>query len=166
MAGQSPQILAIHHIVHEYVNFVSSAELTIHGRDKNLNQGGINSPLNHHVSHAFYLNCRKLADFFQNKTSLKDDVLALHFVSGHSARLPVFEKWRDPINKQLAHITYFRDTGAREIGKQAQKDLYRELMTAWSAFRAKLPPEYADAVRKELAIKKLAPEFLGLPLGV
>lgn len=166
MTAKSPQILAIHHLVHEYVNFVSSAELTINGRDYNLNKCGIKSPLNHHVSHAFYLNCRKLADFFQNNCQGrdKDDMFALHFVTGFQARLPVCDEWRGPMNKQLAHLTYARDIKAREISRPIQEALYKELKEAWQEFRRCLPKEYSDEVATQLDEKKMAPEFLDLPL--
>jgi hypothetical protein len=52
---------AIHHIVHDYANFVSSAEMTITGAH---NAKGFDPPINTHIGHAFYLNCRKMADFF------------------------------------------------------------------------------------------------------
>jgi hypothetical protein len=64
-------------------------------------------PINTHVSHAFYLNCRKLADFFQDKRGPeKDDIAAEDYVPGFSPRLPISDNWRVPINKQLAHVTY------------------------------------------------------------
>ena len=164
MNTSSPQILAIHHLVHEYANFVSSAELTIHGRDKNLNKDGIRSPLNHHVSHAFYLNSRKLADFFQNRSTGKDDVIALHFVSGFQTGLPVSDSLRERINKQLAHLTYFRNLKAAEITKEEQKNIYHELKKTWDEFCKALPEEYAVEVLKQIRLKKACEEFKGLPL--
>ena len=81
--------------------------MVIHGKD--VNGDFFKPPLNTHVSHAFYMNCRKLADSFQNRTSPgSDDVLAMHFVSGYSTKLPVSDEWRRPINKQLAHARYSR----------------------------------------------------------
>ncbi len=107
MSDRTPQILAIHHIVHEYANFVSSAETTIHGKD--VDGQFVKPPLNTHVSHAFYINCRKLADFFQNRSAqAPDDIVAMHFVSGYVAELPVSDRWRQRINRQLAHLSYAR----------------------------------------------------------
>ena len=92
--------------------------------------------INTHVSHAFYLNCRKLADLFQNKLGPdKDDIMADHYVPGFHAPLPVFNNWRVPMNKQLVHVTYARDTSAREIDRSACEALYKELRDTWSEFR-------------------------------
>ena len=80
---------------------------------------------NTHVSHAFYLNCRKLADLFQNKLGRdKDDIMAEHYVSKFYATLPVSTNWRVPM-KQLAHVTYARHTSAREIDRSACEALYK-----------------------------------------
>lgn len=152
MASSTPQILAIHHIVHEYANFVSSAEMTLHGKD--VNGDFFRPPINTHVSHAFYLNCRKLADFFQNKTAGNDNVVAMHFVVGFLARLPVCDDWRKPINKQLAHVAYARDISAREIDKTAQAALYCELREAWREFRRRLPVEYGEEFTRKVAERK------------
>ena len=124
MSAKTPQELAIHHIVHEYANFVSSAEMVIHGKD--IEGVFFKPPLNTHVSHAFYLNCRKLADFFQNKSIGADDVVASHFVSGYIVSLADSDKWRKPIDKQLAHITYSRDTKPKEIKTEACLALYKD----------------------------------------
>jgi hypothetical protein len=152
MASETPQILAIHHLVHEYANFVSSAEMTIHGKDTD--GEFFKPPLNTHVSHAFYLNCRKLSDFFQNKRLGNDDVVAMHFVVGYWASLPICEEWRNHINKQLTHVTYFRDVGSREIDKAAQVALYCELRETWREFRRQLPDLYAAEFVKKLKERK------------
>jgi hypothetical protein len=163
MASKAPQILAVHHIVHEYANFVSSAEMTIHGKD--VDGELITPPLNTHVSHVFYLNCRKLADFFQNKSTVPpDDIVAMHFVSGYVAKLPINDEWRKPINKQLAHLSYSRDTDAKEIKKKEQEALYAELKKTWQQFRRQLPPVFADEFIKEVKLKKLNSEFKGYDL--
>jgi hypothetical protein len=62
---------AIVHIVHEYANFVSSAVMVLNGYD--IDGVPFQSPINTHISHAFFLNCRKLADFFQNTPSQQND---------------------------------------------------------------------------------------------
>jgi hypothetical protein len=74
----------------------------------------------------FLLNCRKMADFF-GEGSQAGDVIADHYVPGFTFPLPKCELWRDPVNKQLAHITYARDENPREIRPQANQDMYDEL---------------------------------------
>jgi hypothetical protein len=152
MASETPQIFAIHHLVHEYANFVSSAEMTIDGKD--VDGDLFKAPINTHVSHAFYLNCRKLADFFQNKSYGNDDMLAMHFVSGYTCKLPLCDEWRKPINKQLAHVTYARDVDSREIEKEVCKGLYRELKETWREFRRQLPEVYAAEFKRKVEEKK------------
>jgi hypothetical protein len=142
---------AIHHVVHEFANFVSSAEMVLAGVD--IYGKPFKAPINTHVSHAFYLNCRKLADFFQNRKYL-DDIKAEHFVPGYKAKLPVFDRWRARIDKQLAHVTYTRDTDSREMGRRTQRALYTELQTAWRRFRRKLPQLYADQFAKKVWQRK------------
>lgn len=148
MPTEHARLLAIRHIVHEYANFVSSAEMVLTGRD--VEGKYFKPPINTLVSHAFYLNCRKLADFFQNRTIAKDDVLAKHFVSDFTAKLPVCEEWRTPINRQLAHISYRRDVDSREITRDAQQALYDELKRTWRELRSQLPQSFAAEFDRQL----------------
>ena len=144
---------AIRHVVHEYANFVSSAEMTLTGKD--IKGSHFESPINTHVSHAYYLNCRKLADFFlsiQSKQS--DNVLANEYVSGFTVALRVHKRRRGRINKQLAHITYARNSGSREIKKRTQGLLYLELKKTWRLFRKRLPKLYADEFVRQLKKRK------------
>lgn len=133
---RSKAFKAITHIVHEYANFVSSAEMVMSGCD--IQGVPFRPPINTHVSHAFYLNCRKLADFFESHGSDPDDVKVSHYAAKFCAALPVLTEWRKPVNKQLAHITYSRDDGAREIDQEACEALYKELKEAWREFRKSL----------------------------
>jgi hypothetical protein len=147
MTEQEKRLAAVHHVVHEYANFVSSAEMVLRGTD--IYGNGFKPPLNTHVGHAFYLNCRKIADFFLNKRDGDDNIMAEHFAPSFKATLKTFEYWRGPINKQLAHITYARDSKAREIKSPDQQDLYTELQQAWQDFRRQLPEPYrAEFTRK------------------
>src|ERR1039458_1208229 len=92
---------AVHHVVHDYANFVSSAEMVITGQHLGK---VIDPPINSHIFHAFLLNCRKMADFFGKGQD--DDVIADHYVPRFSFPLDKCKEWRGPVNKQLAHITY------------------------------------------------------------
>jgi len=138
---QKKYLRAIRHIVHEYANFVSSAEMVRTGKDVNGNVFA--PPINTHVSHAFYLNCRKLADFFQSR-GRPTDVLGKHYIPTFKPALRISSRWRPRIVKQLAHITYAREDGAREIKARTQQLLYAELRKTWATFRKKLPELYAQ----------------------
>lgn len=150
---------AVHQVVHDYANLVSSAEMVITGQHLGK---VIDPPINSHIFHAFLLNYRKIADFF-GKRSKPDDVIADDYVSGFTVSLPSCDLWRQPVNKQLAHITYTRDTNPREITSPAIHDMYDELKKAWKAFRAQLPSPYAAKFEQEIK-GKLTTEFRGLDL--
>jgi hypothetical protein len=152
-AEEKSRLDAIRHIVHEYANFISSAEMVLTGLDIYGKQ--FEPPLNTHVSHAFYLNCRKQSDFFQNVPSRQgDNIMAQHFVPGFSITLQVSDDWRDPINKQLTHTTYTRETNPREIKKPIQQALYDELKAAWKKFRDLLPEPYRAEFARRLQERK------------
>jgi hypothetical protein len=135
VAIEKQRVDAIRHVVHEYANFVSSSEMVQNGLD--IDRVPFKPPINTHVSHAFYLNCRKLADFFQNRGQ-NGDIMVCHYVPSFQIPLPVSNDWRSPIDKQLAHMTYARDKNPREIDGEACKSLYVELRDAWRAFRRQL----------------------------
>jgi hypothetical protein len=79
--------------------------------------------------------------------------MAKHYVPGFKADLPVSSKWIEPLNKQLAHVTYSRDKASREIDGPACQELYQELRDAWKKFRKGLvgglyEVEFKDQLRK------------------
>jgi hypothetical protein len=144
----------VHHIVHDYANFVSSAEMQRTG----LHMGQyFKPPINTHIFHAFLLNCRKMADFLSCKRNKEDDVIAEDYVSEFRVSLPNCERWRDPVHKQLQHLTYTRDTNPREITSQACIEMYNELKQAWKGFRSFLSNPFADKFAQEIT-DKLKPE--------
>ena len=149
---------AIHHVVHDYANFVSSAEMVITG--KHLGKF-LDPPVNTHIFHAFLLNGRKMADFFGKGQN--DDVIAEHYVPGFTFALDKWTVWRVPVNKQLAHITYARDTNPKEITSQVIHDMYNELKMAWKEFCKQLSEPYASKFEQEIK-DKLRTEFRDLDL--
>jgi hypothetical protein len=152
---------AIVHIVHEYANFVSSAEMVLTGR--NTDGTLIKPPVNTHISHAFYLNCRKLADFFLNRKQSDDDILAEHYVEGFKIDLPKFDTLRQAMNKQLAHMTYHRDVNPRMISHNDCKALYAELRKAWGNFRKQLAGSLYEAEFSEQITRRKVPHVAGTP---
>jgi hypothetical protein len=153
MIEEQKRLAAIHHLVHEYTNLVSSAEIVTTGTD--VDEGYLKPPINTHVSHAFYLNCRKLADFFQNVSSRQgDNIMAAQYVSGYKADLIVSDAWRDAINKQLAHVTYARDERPQEISRETERALYAELKETWRQFRDRLPEPYRSEFKRKVKERK------------
>jgi hypothetical protein len=161
MEWDAVRLDGIHHVVHEYANFVSSAEMVTTGQHLGKE---FDPPVNTHLAHAFLLNCRKMADFFGNKRSKPDDVLAVDYAK-FKASLRHCDCWRDPTNKQLPHITYSRDTAPKEITRQAILDMYNELKNAWKEFRkpGQLSNAFAAKFDQEIT-DKLKTEFHGLDL--
>jgi hypothetical protein len=153
------KIRCAHHIVHDYANLVSSAEMVLTGQHL---RKGFDPPVNSHIFHAFLLNSRKIADFFGTSTN-QDDILASHYVPAFVHSLPHCDAWRVPVNKQLAHLTYTRDHGAKEITNQADHDIYHELKQTWKDFQGKLQEPFGSKFRQEIT-NKLATEFQGLDL--
>jgi predicted RNase H-like HicB family nuclease len=109
-----------HHIVHDYANLVSSAELALAGRH---NCRTIDPPVNTHIKHAFLLNSRKMRDFFTS-TSQGDDVVAMDYLGECLFTLPAATRWKKPIDKQLAHLTVFRLDSSEDIDRRATEQIY------------------------------------------
>lgn len=147
---------AIHHVVHDYANFASSARMRRTGKDSCGN--ALLPPVNTHVGHAFYLNCRKIADFLQNKNGREnDDVLAGHYVPGFKACLPTNDKLRGPLNKQLAHVTYTRISDPHDIQPAECDQMEDEIRSEWRRFLRelkKLNQGYADEFERNLTERK------------
>ena len=80
--------------------------------------------------------------------------MAKHYVKGFKASLPACCKWRDPMNKQLAHVDYARDTNAREIDQDACAALYSELKMTWRRFRKRLPEPYKSEFARKVQERK------------
>jgi len=73
------------------------------------------------------------------------------------SKLRVFDRWRQRIDRQLAHISYIRDdVTTKEIWPRNQRALYNELRNAWRRFRnnKKLPKLYADKFIREIKRRK------------
>jgi hypothetical protein len=62
MTAEERRKCPAHHIVHDYANLVSSGRIAVDGH--HLGQP-LTPPLNTHVGHAFYINCRKMYEFFR-----------------------------------------------------------------------------------------------------
>lgn len=136
-------LAGIPHVVHEYANFVSSAKMRKYGEHRGT---PLEPPINTHIAHAFLLNCRKMACFFAGPLSCPkkiagpppppkwSDVFAKDYVDKFTATLDHWCRWKDAVDKQLAHITYTRGIASEEIPEQADIAMENEIKTAWMAF--------------------------------
>jgi hypothetical protein len=98
------------------------------------------SPLNHAVERAFLVECRKFANFFQNKRGpmkdpLQQDAIAKDFVGKRfRPELHVWKKWEDHINRQLMHLSYGRVDNTDSWDGSANKPIFEELCVVWDEF--------------------------------
>jgi hypothetical protein len=113
---------AIHHVVYEYANLVSTGTLL---------KGWLAPPINTHVQDAFLLSCRKLADFFRYASRDKPDVLASHYVPECNFELPVWQKYHSVANVHVAHISYTRLELRQSWDGSLSGPLLEEMQQAW-----------------------------------
>lgn len=164
----------IQHVVHEYANFVSSAKMRQTGKHRGT---PLEPPINTHIAHAFLLNCRKMACFFAGPlgcpttagpppTPKWSDVFAVDYVDNFTATLDHWCRWKDAVDKQLAHITYTRGIASEEITAQANIDMENEIKTAWKALLNPTPPlSNPFSTQFDRAITaRLTPDFSDLDL--
>jgi hypothetical protein len=157
-------IKAVHHIVHDYANLMSSGTLT---QPDDAEKANIQPPVNTHIQHAFLLNCRKLADFFNNSTDWPDDIIAKHFTgSSEKPILKEWDYWGKPMDKQLAHLTYTRVTAPVPWdGYKANRLLLNEFQAAWKLFLNKVQEPFEVIFDSEISKKEQSnSEFKDLDL--
>src|SRR5450759_1975393 len=163
MTEQEKLLEAVHHVVHDYANLVSSGTMAVHG--EHLGKG-FDPPVNTHVAHAFLVNCRKMYEFFIYKSSTKadqNDIRAAHFLTRSVAfDLSNLALWHDAMNKQLMHVAFARVEKPKEWeGHDENKLFLAEFMKAWKRLRRNLEEPYKSRFESEIA-EKLKSEFRGL----
>ena len=72
MTKQEKGLEAVHHVVHDYANLVSSGTMAVCGHHLGRE---FTPPVNTHVGHAFLVNCRKMYEFFKYKPSKIDGIM-------------------------------------------------------------------------------------------
>ena len=165
MTNQERCLEAVHHVVHDYANLVSSGTMAVEGH----HQGkGFVPPVNTHIGHAFLVNCRKMYEFFIRKGSTmsgQEDIRAAHFLKREVAfDLSNWALWHNAMNKQLMHITFARvDKPKKWEGHNESKLFLDEFKNAWKEFRRNLEEPYKSRFENEIT-EKLRSEFEGLDL--
>ena len=128
----------IQHIVHDWGKLVEIFTTPEHRPP----------PLNHAVERAFLVECRKFANFFQNKRGpMKDpsqqDAIAKDFVSKRfRPELGVWKKWQDHINRQLMHLSYGRVDNTGPWDGSANKPIFEDLRLVWDEFLQCVDPKF------------------------
>jgi hypothetical protein len=152
----------IEHICYEYANLMSAAHCDMKG----------SAPWRTHADDAFLLGYRKLGDFLLNLSRSKlrnqelPDILALDYLPSSctpSWWLPTWTaEWRDPMNKQLAHLSYLRDKAW--VHYDWVPKLEEEFRTAWRKFRSATDSKYKRRFASEIPKCRRKPGFAGIKL--
>ncbi len=135
--------------MHDYANLVSSG-LLITERASNdfLLQ---HQPVNSHVWHAFYMNCRKMYEFFTYQRQ-KKYLTARQFTKPGTAF--VFQHWTDSVqdfmNTHMLHVGGGRVTNTKR-STGADDTLYlAEFQTMWKHMMQNLRDKHKDIFRDEI----------------
>jgi len=165
MTEQERLLQAVHHVVHDYANQVSSGTMVVNGYHLGIS---LVPPVNTHVGDAFLVNCRKMYEFFTYKPSTKDkkdDIRAAHFLKREvTFDLSNWAFWHEAMNKQLMHVTFARvEKPKKWEGHDENKLFLDEFMKAWKEFRHNLEEPYKSKFDSEIT-KRLKSEFRGLDL--
>jgi hypothetical protein len=146
-----------HHVVHDYANLVSSWRL----REPDYIVQLMRIPTaNSHAWHAFYLNCRKMYEFFRYG-SHEDYLRAEDFIGG---KLPYkFQDWTDSVqefmNTHMLHVGGGRITNKKVSTGEDDRKYFSDFENAWEAMMGNLKPEHRDVFRNEIDFRLTDREF-------
>jgi hypothetical protein len=149
---------AIDHVVYEYANLVSSGDLL---------SKPLKPPVNTHVQDAFLLGCRKVADFFLNR-SKPDDVKARDYLTKGRVpkiRLSEWKRWHAAMVGQLAHITYERVGAPQSWDGSRNPVLLAEFRKEWRTFLSHLEEPYRTEFENAIKTRKKSEGFRNLDLN-
>ena len=152
MNGDERRNRPSHHVVHDCVNLVSAGEEI---------KRAPRPPLNTHVGHAFYMNCRKMYEFFTYEPSKNlnyDDLRAREFTRTPDVDY-VINVWTSDIqehmNKQLMQVTRDRIKRTMVWEGHAEKGLFlEEFKAAWKPFFDNLTDTLKAKFREEIDLKR------------
>jgi hypothetical protein len=152
MTPEQRRKLPEHHIVHDYANLISSGKLIT---DKKSNAALLKlAPVNSHVCHAFYMNCRKMYEFFQYKEN-KKYLRAKKFVRPNISF--EFMNWTNDIQEHM-NVHLLHVGGRRTVGKVAWAGTHNALYLddfekAWETFLKNLKPKHKVIFLDEIEYK-------------
>lgn len=146
-----------HHVVHDYANLVSSGLLIT---DPEANDALLKiAPVNSHVWHAFYMNCRKMYEFFHHQKS-KDYIRARQFVNRGVTF--TFQHWTADVqifmNTHLLHVGGGRVTNKIVLTGADDKAYLVEFQGMWEKMLRNLQDQHKGVFRDEIE-HRLKSEF-------
>ena len=138
-----------HHVVHDYANLVSSGLLIT---DRKSNDALLKiAPVNSHVWHAFYMNCRKMYEFFHHQKS-KDYLRAQQFVNPGVTF--TFQHWTDDVQKfmntHMLHVGGGRVTNRKVSTGADDKSYLAEFQGMWERMLKNLQNKHKEIFREEI----------------
>ena len=138
-----------HHVVHDYANLVSSGLLIT---DLKSNDALLKiAPVNSHVWHAFYMNCRKMYEFFHHQKS-KGYLRAQQFVKPGVTF--TFQHWTADVqmfmNAHMLHVGGGRLTN-KKVSTGADDNSYlAEFQGMWEKMLENLQDKHKETFREEI----------------
>lgn len=141
-----------HHVVHDYANLVSSGRLALDGAHKGI---PLVPPINTHVGHAFYMNCRKMYEFFTYPPKRNSRYLrAQQFLREPVPFKGLFKHWNKVVQQHMdIHLLHVGgDRTTRDVAWTGDdNDCYLEdFEGAWALFLANLKPKERGIFRDEI----------------
>jgi hypothetical protein len=138
-----------HHVVHDYANLVSSG-LLITDEESNDRLFKL-APVNSHVWHAFYMNCRKMHEFFTYQPS-KTYLTAQQFVKRGVTF--TFQHWTDEVqnfmNTHMLHVGGGRVSNETKSTGANDKSYLAEFQGMWEKMLGNLKDQHKDVFRDEI----------------
>jgi len=138
-----------HHVVHDFANLVSSG-LLITNTDSNNKLLAI-APVNSHVWHAFYMNCRKMFEFF--KYGQNDRYVRARECLTSDINFP-FNNWNYSVQKHmeghLLHVGGDRTEGQISWTGASDRLYLFGFQEAWRLMMGNLKTEHKKVFREEI----------------
>jgi hypothetical protein len=149
MTNEERRLRPEHHVVHDYANLISSGLLIT---DPKSNRELLQiAPVNSHVWHAFYMNCRKMYEFFTYDPHPRY-FRAQEFM-GQKLTF-TFQHWTRNVQTHMeGHMMHVGgDRTENEVVWTGVDDkLYlADFQNAWATLMRNLKPEHKDIFREEI----------------
>jgi hypothetical protein len=149
-----------HHVVHDYANLVSAGVL--------ITTPQFNQDLemchwaNGHVWHMFYVNCRKLFEFFAYKAKPRDKYLRAQQFMARRVPFP-FSHWnrgvQDFMGAHMLHVGAGRVDNTIIMDGHDDRLYLADFQEAWGLLMGNLKTEHKDVFREEIDYRLTNPAF-------
>jgi hypothetical protein len=146
-----------HHVVHDYANLLSSGLLR---SEKYIPQLLKIPTANSHAWHAFYMNCRKMHEFFTYQRS-KTYLTAQQFVKPEVTF--TFRHWTEDVQKfmntHMLHVGGGRVTNQKVSTGADDKKYLAEFQAMWEKMLCNLQDKHKPIFLDEINFRLTEPEF-------